>query len=68
MSQTVPGRDLLILGLMSLSVNTGSSTDTGLCRSGFSLDLSRSGTRLMIEELGAEVNGDDGNWPSSNDS
>lgn len=58
----------MIVGMMSSPVNKGSSTDTGLCRSALSLDISRSATRLMIEELGAEVNGDDSDWPSSNES
>lgn len=64
----IPGWDRMVAGLMSSSVNNGSSTDTGLGRSAFSLVLSRSATCLAIEELGGDVGRADGNSSFPQDS
>lgn len=58
----------MIAGLISSSVNNGSSTDTGLGRSALSLKLSFSVTCFVIEELGGDANGEDGNSSCSQNS
>lgn len=68
LGMNIPGWYLTIAGLILSSVNNGSSTDTGLGRSALSLEPSFSATCLVIEELGGDVDGEDGKSSCSHNS
>lgn len=61
----LPGWSLVLAGLTSSSVKSGSRTDTGLGRSDTSTTPSRLLSFLVIGEVDGDVNAEGGSWFSS---
>ena len=55
----LPGSNLLLAGLTSSSVKSGSRTDIGLGRSGISEEPSRQLSFSVFEEVDGDGNGED---------